>query len=483
MASRIPHYDHAPFSYQPGQKLSDFFAYFDYEPGTGHDDRFEIVSAGYRLRMSACFRSSQMTCTTCHDPHQIPRGEEATRHYDSVCRACHAATHASEMPARADCISCHMPRRRTDDVVHVVMTDHYIQRDRPHRDLLAPFREADFAGLDNYRGDVVPYDLPEGSKGPDNRLYLDVAQVQDSSNREPGILRMQQDLQKNPPAGPEFYYELAEACEKSGKHRDAIRWYDEALRHDPEFRPAKDGLAVALISFGNPDRAQGELERADAAGNADIVALTDLGNVYLRQGKPDAARQILTRALGVNPDAPDAQNLLGLALAQKQDWAGAERSFRAAISIQPEFAAAHQNLANLLARGGDYAQARYEFEKAIASDPANAETRDRYGLLLAMTGAYDKALIQLREAVRLNPNLAQAHGDLADVLLAQGHMESAADEYRSAIRLNPDAYEAHLSLGEILARQGNAAEARQHFSRAAQSPDAGVRQAAEKQLR
>jgi predicted CXXCH cytochrome family protein len=483
MASKLPRYDRTPFSYQPGESLGAYFAYFDHAPGTGHDDKFEIAHQAYRLRMSACFRSSTMTCTTCHNPHQIPRGQEATEHYAAVCRTCHADTHASEMPARADCVGCHMPKRRSDDAVHVVMTDHYIQRNKPPRDLRAPFQEADLVNLDTYRGEVIPYTLPESPEGGDDRLYNDVAQVQDSADRTTGILRLQQDLEKSPTSRPEFYFELAEACEKSGRHAEAIHWYDEALSRDPEFRPATDGLAVALIGLGNLDRAASLLEKAVSSGAADAVALTDLGNVYLKQGKPDAAQQTLTRALSVNPDTPEAQNLLGLALAQKQDWPGAERSFRAAISIEPELTAAHQNLANLLARAGDYTQARFHFEKAIAGEPDNADTRDRYGLLLAMTGSYEKALVQLREAVRLNPDLAQAHGDLADVLSAHGQIETAADEYRRAIQLNPRAYEAHLSLGQILANGGKTAEARIHFAEAAQSPDPEVREAAQKALR
>jgi len=482
MPSKLPRYDRAPFSYQPGEPLTAYFGYFDYAPGTGHDDRFEIVNAAFRLRMSVCFRSSRMTCTTCHNPHRIPRGKDATRLYSDVCRSCHADTHASETPVKADCIECHMPKRRSDDAVHVVMTDHYIQRKKPSRDLLASLQEADMVKLDTYNGEVIPYYPPRGSKEADG-LYRDVAQVQASPDWVPGILRLQQDLERNPPARPEFYYELAEAYEKSGKHSEAIRWYDEALRHGPEFRPANDGLAVALIGFGSLDRAAALLEKAVASGQADTVALTDLANVYLKQGKVDAAQQMLTRALSVNPDTTEAQNLLGLALEQKQDLGGAERCFRAAIALQPELAAAHKNLANLLARGGDYAQARYHFEKAIASEPDDADTRDRYGLLLAMTGSTDKAAMQLREAVRLNPNLAQVHSDLATVLSAQGKMKDAADEYRRAIQFNPEAWDAHLSLGLILARSGNTVEARAHIAKAVESPDPAVREAARKALR
>ena len=483
MASRLPRYDHAPFSYQPGEPLNDYFAYFDHAPGAGHDDKFEIAHAAYRLRMSACFRSSQMTCTTCHDPHQIPRGEEAIRHYAAVCKTCHADTHASEMPAKADCIGCHMPKRRSDDVVHVVMTDHYIQKNKPSRDLLAPFQEADFVNFDTYRGEVIPYYPPEGSKEPDRQLYIDVAQVQDSATGRPAFFDCNRISRKTRPTRPEFYYELAEAYEKSGKHGEAIHWYDEALRRDPEFRPAIDGLAVALIGSGNLDRAADVLEKAVASGPADTVALTDLGNVYLKQGKLDAAQQTLTRALscesghcgGSEPARFDAGSEAGL---------GGSRAILPSVDL--DTARARRRTPESGEPAGEGRRLRagsLSFRKGDCREPDNADTRDRYGLLLATTGSYDKALVQLREAVRLNPNLAQVHGDLADVFSAQGHIERAADEYRRAIQLNPEAYAAHLSLGQILARAGNMAEARAHIAKAAQSPDPEVRQAAQKALR
>jgi predicted CXXCH cytochrome family protein len=147
-----------PFSYRPGEPLGDSTVFFDHAPGTGYDDKFEIVNAAYRLRKSACFRSSQITCTTCHDTHSVQLPEVAAARYTVICRNCHAAAHTSKMPTGAtSCIACHMPRRRTEDVVHAVMTDHYIQRNRPSRDLLAPVEEAYFAGAGNYHGEVAVY--------------------------------------------------------------------------------------------------------------------------------------------------------------------------------------------------------------------------------------------------------------------------------------------------------------------------------------
>jgi hypothetical protein len=111
-------YDRLPFPYQPGQPLGSFAIFFDF---LAESDRFEIDHAAYRLSQSVCFRNSQMTCTTCHDPHQ-PNPQQAAleadamAHYQAVCPSCHIAAHGnSPQAAFADCLNCHMPKRRTQD--------------------------------------------------------------------------------------------------------------------------------------------------------------------------------------------------------------------------------------------------------------------------------------------------------------------------------------------------------------------------------
>jgi hypothetical protein len=69
--------DRGPFSYTPGQPLADFRLAFDRAPRKNED--FEVAHAAYRLRESQCFLKSagKLRCTTCHGPHDIPRGAAA----------------------------------------------------------------------------------------------------------------------------------------------------------------------------------------------------------------------------------------------------------------------------------------------------------------------------------------------------------------------------------------------------------------------
>lgn len=510
LPNAIRNYSRAPFSYRPGEPLTDYEGFFDHAPSTGFDDRFEVAHQAYRLRKSACFLKSRMTCTMCHDPHKALRGEQATAHYISACRNCHAKTHATGVPSGgSNCLDCHMWKRRTEDAVHVIMTDHFIQRRKPSRDFLAPLAEKPVP----YRHEVVPYYTSSAS----SELYLAVAQVQHESNLQAGITRLEQAIAKEKPENPEFYLEMGKAEGKSGNQSEAIRWFQEALRHRDGFHPALRELAAALALSGNLPRAAEIGGRASAQQPLDTVSLTNLANVYLREGNAERARQLLDRALAVNPDLPDAENLLGLAWLAKQNPALAESSFREAIAIQPDMAEAHNNLAKLLASNRDYVQAGYHVQKAVESNPSDAEAHHNYGLLLLLTRSFDQAIAELQESARLDPNSPQIHIDLADVLLEQGRAGNAEEEYRQVIRLNPglaeayfglgnalvaerkpadaiaafrqavernpDYYEAHLVLGIILSKSGNAAEARPHLQRAAESNDPAVRDAALRALR
>jgi tetratricopeptide (TPR) repeat protein len=482
LPDEIPSYQQPPFSYRPGEPLGNFMLFFDHAPDAGLDDKFEIAHAAYRLRKSACFRGSQMTCTTCHDPHVALASEEA--HYTAVCRSCHASAHESGMPAEANsCTECHMPKRRTEDVVHAVMTDHYIQRRRPERDLLKPLEESQIEDLSNYRGQVVPYYPAPFPQTPAGELYTDMAQVLHSANLTSGISRLQEDLERFKPSQPEFYVALGDAYVKSHDYEKAIHWFDEALTLRPGFRPALAERGGALIAAGRLEQAAEVLEKATAPPSPNTTALTDLGGVYFLENNMELARGVLQRALAINSDLPKAHDSMALVLIREGDWTGAEEQLRDAISVQPDFAEAHYRLANVLARNSQYAEARYHFQKAIANKSDYAAAHHNYGLLLLRMGSAPAAVNELQTTLRLDAKSARNCTDLGNALATLGRLSDAADAYRSAIQLDSNFYEAHLALGQILAHKGDLLDARAHYEKAAQSPDPSVREAALKALR
>ena len=80
-----------------------------------------------------------------------------------------------------------MPKRRTQDVVHAVMTDHLIQRRAPAGDPRAPIAERQDIDGNAYRGEVVPYYPSLEPRTGENALYAAVAQVTQQSNLAQGL--------------------------------------------------------------------------------------------------------------------------------------------------------------------------------------------------------------------------------------------------------------------------------------------------------
>ena len=312
---RIRRYERGPFSYVPGKPLGDYFIHFDHAPGTGREDKFEIAGAAYRLRKSACFQRSEMTCLTCHNPHDIPRGAAAVQRYVAVCQSCHEGIHRSGLPRSpnvglgATCLDCHMPKRRTEDAVHVVMTDHYIQRQgRPQ----ICWRRVWNRTATSIAARSCSTTRHSSRRRPTTSCISRWRRFNTEPTSPAGSLDSSAPSRSTGRHGPTFYYELARAYTKTSNFAGVVRWCEEALTRDGTFVPALKELGGAAVKLGRLDDAARALEKAVALGPNDAYALADLGNVYLQQGRVDQAEQALRRALTIDADLPKANNTAAL---------------------------------------------------------------------------------------------------------------------------------------------------------------------------
>jgi predicted CXXCH cytochrome family protein len=482
LPSSIVRYDRGPFSYKPGEPLAKFTLHFDQFPA---NDRFEIAGAAYRLRRSACFQKSadRLRCTTCHNPHDIPRGEKAAEHYTQVCRQCHSTglnqlVAAAKHPPSADCVGCHMPKRRTDDAVHVVMTDHYIQRRTAARDVLEPPAKGRETSEDSYRGEVVPYYPQPLPNAPESELYVAVAQVSQNSNLSEGIKALTAAIGKYRPDRMEYYLQLADALGASGQTEKAIPLYEEALRRQPDSFAALRKLASGLRSSGQFTRAAEILHQALQAQPADAAAWHELGLTYLNEGLKSDALAAFQKAITLDEDMAEAYNSLGGVWLENGAVPRAEQAFRSAIRIQPDYAEAHSNLGNALGSAGRFEEARYHFEIALRIQPAYAAARYNYGIALARVNRFEEAQRQIELLLRFDAANAEAHDLLGNLFVARGKLQAALDQYREAIRIRPAFGRARLDLGETLADSGDLPGALPHLRAAAESPEPAVRQEA-----
>lgn len=103
----------AAFSFKAGDALNDFLKLDipkESEPLDVHGNQIAL------LERSKCFKSSTMTCSTCHDVHQ--RQRDAAQFSDK-CLACHKVQSCGLFPKRGHaiegkCVDCHLPNQTSN---------------------------------------------------------------------------------------------------------------------------------------------------------------------------------------------------------------------------------------------------------------------------------------------------------------------------------------------------------------------------------
>ena len=373
------------YSYRPGESLSDYLVHLDFDDGTDRSERFEINHHPYRLRQSTCYVASngELNCLTCHDPHRKVPATEAPTYYRDRCLSCHEIDDCrlDEMaveggPGRAiaadNCIACHMPKRRTQDVVHVVMTDHRIQR-RPVDDLLAPQGETAPPGGEKIELYWSNHKLPE----PMAAAYRAMSVVVDGDVS--ALEALETALATDSPTPREPLIELGTGQLRAGRYDDALATFRAVAKREPDLALASANIGVAL-----------------AAMERDREAI-----------------ELLKRAVELDPDVADTHYNLAAAYARVGQTEAAQRHYREALRLRPNYVNAWFNLGNLLARKGRFADAASAYRSALAIEPNTPAAYRNLGLALSYLDSWPEAVRAWRIGARAAPDDGRIATELA----------------------------------------------------------------------
>jgi len=324
------------YSYRPGQPLADYAVRVDVdEEQQPRSERFEINHHPYRLEQSRCFSESngRLSCLTCHDPH---RKVTDAAHFRKACMSCHATPHR----ATENCAACHMPKRRPQDVVHTVMTDHFIRRTPGGPELLAPRAERE----------PVITNVDTG-----NELYRAVALAR-TTNSATAARRLEEVMARVHPAELEPYLDLAAAQLRQRRWSELEATAKKILAREPKQQLAIEWLALARAALtGNTDdaiRVLAALPRPEAAFNTGVL--------LAERGRTAEAIAHYERALVQRPNFTAVWQRLGEARRDCGDVLGAIDAFRRVLELDPSHAKARTSIVEALrATGNDEEAGRY----------------------------------------------------------------------------------------------------------------------------
>lgn len=241
---------------------------------------------------------------------------------------------------------------------------------------------------------------------------------------------------------------LGEILLRRSQAAAALPLLEQALRIDPEARPARFLLGQAFRAVGRTNEARLALAR---------------GAGVSRHPMPDPWSAEAPRHMKGLPDQ----------LAQADELATAGRPELAvpllleALRFHPDHPGLIQQLAVALNRSGHPDQALPWLDRLIRDDPKSFQLRITRSYSQVLLRHPDQGLAEARAAVQLAPGTAQTHLAVANALLALERDAEAVAALETAVRTEPGNAEIHLELGQVLWRNtGDKTGAVAHFEQA-----------------
>jgi len=189
---------------------------------------------------------------------------------------------------------------------------------------------------------------------------------------------------------------------------EAVHYFEQALRLDPDFALAYCGLADNYgVKGGNamPSR-----------------------EAWAKMGT------LVQKALELDPDLAQAHLALGVARIGTFDWVGAKNELNRALELNPNLSDAYDASALLLTIFGHFDEAITKEKKALELDPLNSFFNQ--GWYLYWARRYDEAIVQLRSNMELFPTDPFCHFALGLCLLKKGNAAEARTELEKAMKMD-----------------------------------------------
>ncbi len=169
--------------------------------------------------------------------------------------------------------------------------------------------------------------------------------------------------------------------------------------------------------------------------------------ILLDMGQTRGAIEELQADLAENPDSPDAETLLALALAMQEDYQPAEFHVRNALSNEPYNGFSHYVFGLILMETKRDEAAEREFLEAIRIMPIYPDFHAIYAWLLYRNGQVRKAEKIARNALKLDPENVEALRILGHLNIDDWRVDVAQDTFRRALAVNPESSASHAGMG------------------------------------
>ncbi len=197
-------------------------------------------------------------------------------------------------------------------------------------------------------------------------------------------------LRRTYPDDPDLYYELADVLFSAGYLEDCYKVCQKCLELDDQYVNAYVILGMIAMRKNNDEKARELLTKAIGMEPDNPFALNELSYLSHLQGDDDAALELVNRALEEAPEYADALCNKGVILYFRSEFEQSSAIFDETLRLVPDHVAAMVGKGNTLTQLCEFDEAQQCYDQALALDPENADACHGKAVLYRMLGLDDE---------------------------------------------------------------------------------------------
>lgn len=312
------------------------------------------------------------------------------------------------------------------------------------------------------RPTALPTPPPVHGAPPLIQLRQRLAQASDPAALEPILADLTTlEMLAQPQQLPEILEVKAETLDRLGRTGEALelRGRLAAFRAASQAPPGTSAVpldalleARRFVASGRPADAVSLLRGVLAAQPSSLPVLEVLAEAHVEAGQLDDALTAVNTALAVT-DKPELRLLLGEIELRRGRLDSARQAFRRVVETDLGNDRAWASLGLLAARTGDLSTARDALDKALRANSMLFEARVVRAQVSLLDGQAPAAVASLQRAVQARPEDAWPQAWLGVAHLAAGNTAAAVERLDLAVKAGQERFA--LALAEALRRQGN----------------------------
>lgn len=242
-----------------------------------------------------------------------------------------------------------------------------------------------------------------------------------------------------------------------GKRENAITHLNRVLEAAPNHALARKLLASAMLESGQAERAR-ELISNIKNDDSDVQLLALQGNIALRQGAYQEARQKLEKAAALAPDNTALIRELAASRMASGDESGAVASLTELAERDTKTHQADVLLVMTHAKAKRYGEALKVISALDARHPRLPLAENLRGIVYLLQNDAAKARLHFTKALALDPGYLPAASNLARLDLAAKDITSARARFQGILEKSPNSARALVSLAQLAALEKNESE-------------------------